>query len=291
MSSLNHPAIVLAAYGSSHPRAMTTYARIVDRYQKTFFGSEVKLAFTSKHIRERIAEKEHIRIPGPLTALADLQDQGYRDVAVQPLHIVPGGEFHELASLVQGLRCIRGRFGFRSLEIGRPLLADLEDCRRGSLALTPILDGIIPDIHDAHEGLPAELKRDPDVEAVVLIGHGSRHPGDCIYSQMADILEISHKNAFLGTLEGHPGIEDVILKLKRSRVKKVRLIPFLLVAGGHAAKDIAGDDKGSWKSILKSQGFDTSVYPNGLGESERITEIFIEHTKYILGLNISLDSA
>lgn len=282
MSSLNHPAIVLAAYGSSHPRAMATYARIVDRYQKAFFGSEVKLAFTSKHIGEKVAEKERIRIPGPLTALADLQDQGYRDAAVQPLHIVPGGEFHELASLVQGLRCIKGRFGLRSLEIGRPLLADLEDCRKVSLALTPILDGIT---FDTDEGAATELKRvkrDPDEEAVVLVGHGSSHPGDCIYSQMADILELYHKNAFLGTLEGHPGIEDVILKLKGSGVKKVRLLPFLLVAGGHAAKDIAGGDKGSWKSILKSQGFDTSVYPNGLGESEWIIDIFMEHTRHAL---------
>ncbi len=272
ISSQNYPAIVLAAYGSSHPRAMATYARIVDRYQKAFFGSDVKLAFTSKHIRERLAEKECIRIPGPLTALADLQDQGCRDVAVQPLHIVPGSEFHELASLVQGFRCIGGRFGFRSLEMGRPLLADLEDCRRVSFALTPILDGI------NHEGAATELKRDTDEEAVVLVGHGSSHPGDCIYSQMADILERSHKNAFLGTLEGHPGLEDVVLQLKRSGVKKARLIPFLLVAGGHAVKDMAGDGKGSWRSILESRGFDTSVYLNGLGESEGITDILIAHT-------------
>lgn len=272
MSPKSYPAIVLAAYGSSHPRAMATYARIVDRYQKTFLGSEVKLAFTSRLIREMVAEKEQIRIPSPLIALADLQDLGCRDVVVQPLHIVPGGEFHELASLVQGFGCIHGRFGFKCLEIGRPLLTDLEDCKRVSIALTPILDRI------THEETTTELKRDPDEEAVVLVGHGSSHPGDCIYSQMADVLERSHKNAFLGTLEGHQGIEDVILKLKRSGVKKARLMPFLLVAGGHAVKDVAGDDKGSWKSVIESRGFDTSVYLGGLGESEEITDIFIEHT-------------
>lgn len=232
----------------------------------------MKLAFTSRLIRESVVEKEQIRIPSPLVALADLQDQGCRDVVVQPLHIVPGGEFHELASLVQGFRCIGGRFGFRNLEMGRPLLANLEDCKKVSFALTPILDGI------NHEGETTELRRDPAEEAVALVGHGSSHPGDCIYSQMANILEQSHKNVFLGTLEGHPGLEDVILLLKRSGVKKAKLIPFLLAAGGHAVKDVAGDDEGSWKCVLESQGFDTTVYLIGLGESEEIIDIFIEHT-------------
>jgi sirohydrochlorin cobaltochelatase len=273
MPSMDYPAIVLVAYGSVYPEAMATYAGIVDRYQKEFSGSEVKLAFTSEHIRRKVAEKEGIAIPSPLTALADLQDHGNRDVAVQSLHIVPGGEFHETAHLVNGLNSIRGRFGLRRLGVGRPLLASLKDCQIVSFALKPILDRI------THKGRTIDLHRDPEEEAVVLVGHGSSHPGECIYSQMASILKQSHKNVFLGTLEGYPGLEEVIANLEESGVKRARMVPFLLVAGGHVFKDVAGNDEGSWRSIIGGRGFQTRVLLQGLGESEEIVGLLLEHTK------------
>jgi hypothetical protein len=82
---------------------MATYTRIVDRYQEEFSNSEVKLAFTSEHIRRKVAEKEGIAIPSPLTALADLQDHGHGDVAVQS-RIVPE-QFHET---VDGQNALEG---------------------------------------------------------------------------------------------------------------------------------------------------------------------------------------
>lgn len=283
MPSMDYPAIVLVAYGSAYPGAMTTYTRIVDRYQEEFSNSEVKLAFTSERIRRKVAEKEGIAIPSPLTALADLQDHGHGDVAVQSLHIVPGGEFHEMAFLVNGLKCIGGRFGFRCLEIGRPLLSSHKDCQRVSSALKPILNRIN---HEGtmREGRTIELHRNepyrnPEEEAVILVGHGSSHPGECVYSQMAGILKQSHKNVFLGTLEGHPGLEEVIVNLEEARAKRAILIPFLLVAGGHVFKDVAGDDEGSWRSIIESRRFQTRVHLQGLGESEEIVGLFLEHTK------------
>lgn len=278
MPSTDYPAIVLVAYGSAYPGAMATYTRIVDRYQEEFSNSELRLAFTSEHIRRKVAEKEGVAISSPLTALADLQDHGHRDVAIQSLHIAPGSEFHETAFLLNGLKCIRGRFGFRCLETGRPLLSSLKDCQRVSSALTPILNRI------THEGTMREGRtigphRDSEEEAVILVGHGSSHPGECIYSQMAGILKQSHKNVFLGTLEGHPGLEEVIVNLEEARAKRAILIPFLLVAGGHVFKDVAGDDEGSWRSFIENRGFQARVHLQGLGESEEIVGLFLEHTK------------
>ncbi len=266
------PAIILVAYGSLHSQAMATYARIKKHYEMEFENSEVRLALTSEHIRRRIAKRDHIAIHSPLVALADLQDLGYRDVAVQSLHVAPGGEFHELALLVQGMKSIEGRFGFGRLEMGMPLLASLEDCKKVSLALGSVLDGILLEEEQREQ-------RDPGEEAVVLVGHGSSHPGDSIYSQMASILEQSYRNVFLGTLEGYPGIEEVILHLKKAEAKMVRLNPFLLVSGGHVLHDMAGDGKDSWKSIIEREGFKTRTYLEGLGDSKEIVDIFIEHTR------------
>jgi len=58
---------------------------------------------------QELEEKEGRSIPSPLVALAQLQDWGQRNVVAQSLHIVPGDEFHQLASLVRGLEGVKGK--------------------------------------------------------------------------------------------------------------------------------------------------------------------------------------
>jgi sirohydrochlorin cobaltochelatase len=82
-------------------------------------------------------------------------------------------------------------------------------------------------------------------------------------------------------LEGFPGLLEIVaeMKGKSSGTKKIRLLPFLLVAGGHAEKDIAGDDMASWKSTLSREGFEVETQLCGLGESSEIVSLFMEHTR------------
>jgi sirohydrochlorin cobaltochelatase len=115
--------------------------------------------------------------------------------------------------------------------------------------------------------------------AYVLMGHGTSHSANRVYSQMAEVLKEDHKNVFLGTLEGFPGIDDVLLQTKKSRAKKVILMPFLLVTGGHALEDLAGGSANSWKGIFEREGFRTEVNQKGLGENDGVVDIFIEHTR------------
>ncbi len=199
-----------------------------------FPGAEVRLAFTSGYIRRRLLERDGNSIPNPFTVLAELQDMGHEEIVVQSLQIAPGEDFHHVALLVQGLSGIAGKFGFRSLELGKPLLADLEDCMKVSAALAPILERVTV------EGVVQKRPRDAHKSAVVLMGHGSRHPGDSVYSMMAKVLGREHTNVFLGTLEGYPGIDEMLSQLKSSGVKEARLIPFLLVAGGHVSERYGG---------------------------------------------------
>ncbi|VVB68238.1 Cobalt chelatase (CbiK) [uncultured archaeon] len=271
-----NPAIVLAAYGSAYPGALATYDPIKAAYERAFPGSTVLLAFTSQAMRLELAKIEGRRIPSPLAALAELQDQGQRNVIVQSLHIVPGEEFRQLASLVQGLKGMPGKFGFEHLETGMPLLSSLEDCQKVSLLLPPSWDKITVN------GRSQKSPRDPEKEAVALAGHGTGHAADSLYSLLASVLAKDHRNVFLSTLEGFPGIVELILRLKASGTEKVRLLPFLLVVGGHAVEDIAGDGPKSWKSILEREGFDVEAILEGLGENEEMVAIFIEHTKSAL---------
>ncbi len=274
--SAKNPSIILAAYGSAYPGALATYDRIKTAYERAFPGSRVLLAFTSQAMRLGLAKIEGRSIPSPLAALAELQDQGQKAVIVQSLHIVPGAEFHQLFSLIRGLESVQGKFGFEHLEMGLPLLSSLEDCQKVSSLLSPTWDRITVN------GRAQKSPRDPEKEAVALVGHGTGHIADSLYSLLAQVLEKDHRNVFLGTLEGFPGIEELILHLKGSGTKKVRLLPFLLVAGGHAVEDIAGSGPKSWKSILAREGFDVEASLWGLGENEEMAAIFIEHTRRAL---------
>lgn len=56
------------------------------------------------------------------------------------------------------------------------------------------------------------------------------------------------KNVFVFTVEGYPTVENLISKLKINKIKKVTLMPLMLVAGDHANQDMAGDDKESFLS-------------------------------------------
>jgi sirohydrochlorin cobaltochelatase len=274
MPYMEKPGIVLAPYGSLYPRALATYEQIRAAYGREFPGSRVILAFTSQFMAERLFENKGIRIPGPLAALAELHEIGCRSAVVQSLQIVPGEEFHELAKLVQALE-IGGKLGFERLEIGLPLLSSLEDCKKVSSALPAVWK------RDSLNGEPGEISSDPEKEAVLLVGHGTGHPADSLYSLMAQVLKKNHTSVFLGTVEGFPGLSELSVELKGigPRIKKVRLLPFLLVAGGHAEKDIAGDDTASWKSTLIREGFEVETHLRGMGESPEIISIFIEHTR------------
>ena len=172
MSSQDDLAIILVAYGSLSTQAWTTYDKIKATYELEFPDSKIEIAFTAGFIRRRLEKEgdEGVFFQSPLTALARLQDSGCKDVVVQSLHVVPGGEFHQVASLVRGLRSVGGKFGFQNLVIGMPLLASREDYLKASSALKPHLFA---------------RPRDPGEVAVVLVGHGTDHPADSAYARMA----------------------------------------------------------------------------------------------------------
>ncbi|HUS74680.1 MAG TPA: sirohydrochlorin cobaltochelatase, partial [Methanothrix sp.] len=202
------------------------------------------------------------------------------------------------AALVQGLKR-SSRQGFSHLEIGQPLLSDLPDCQRissllpslwmGSPSNSNAADEAADETVDGTADYTADEKppggfslRNPVKEAVLLVGHGTGHPADALYSLMAQILKREHRNVFLGTIEGFSGLEDLLPELKGCGAKVVRLLPFLLVAGGHAENDIAGQSPESWKSTLEREGFEVAADLRGLGESPEIVSLFLEHTRNAL---------
>lgn len=259
--------IVLAPYGTLFLPALDTYDQIKKAYEREFPGSPVRLAHTSHLMIRRLLENEGIRVKSLPEALEEMRDLGSESVVVQSLQIVPGGEFHQVAALVQGWK---GRKpGFSRLGVGLPLLSDRADCRRVSSLLPALCCG------------PA-YRQGPEKEAVLLVGHGTGHPADALYSLMSMVLKKDHKNVFLGTMEGFSTLAEILPELVGYGARVVRLLPFLLVAGGHAENDIFGQSPSSWKSTLEKEGYEVVADRRGLGERGEIVSLFLEHTRNAL---------
>lgn len=268
-------AVLLIVFGTSYPEAQAAYLNIQKIYRKQFPDAEISIAFTSDYIRRKLQERDNVSIDNPLTGLSNLNDQGHLNVVVQSLHVIPGEEFHDLANIVGSVRGVNGKFGFENLVLASPLLTSMQDYHRVSQALTSQFDQNTTGALRTSNSTP----RDPEKMAVVFMGHGTEHPANSAYSQMANILAKEHKNVFLGTVEGYPGYDELLASLKESGVKKVRLMPFMLVAGDHALNDLTGNESESWMSMLEAEGFEIDSNLKGMGENDDIVEIFVEHTK------------
>lgn len=274
----DNPAILLVVFGTSNHEAQAAYENIERVYKQEFPEAKIQIAFTSDYIRRKIQQRDNIYIDNPLTALARLNDEGYINVVIQSLHVIPGEEFHDMVNIVESVSGIDGKFGFKNITIGAPLLMSHADYHDVSAALASQFD----ECTTGQERTPHKSPRDPNETAIVFMGHGTEHPANSAYSQMANTLASDYKNVFLGTVEGYPTYDDVVAELKAAKVKNVRLMPFMVVAGDHALNDLTGNETYSWKSMLEKEGFAVDFNLKGLGENDDIAKIFVQHTKYAL---------
>jgi len=279
-------AIVIACFGTTYPQTLIDILDIKESIQKAFPDAKVRLAFTSNIIR-RIWQKrrhdpkyknvpEEIRyVKSPLATIADLQDEGYKTIIVQPTHLYAGEEFADLTSYIRALnqiKTIKPKYmPFHKLVLGRPIL------------------GMPGPQHDYHIDLEIAAKalRD-DVEfakkrnaALVYMGHGNEFYSTGAYIELQQTMRKMYPDVkiFIGTVEGFPTLEDVIKGLVHTRVKRVVLKPLMIVAGDHARNDMAGDDKDSWKNRIKAKGIEVIPVIKGLGEKKSIRQILIQHIK------------
>jgi len=224
-------AILLVTFGTSLPKAQAVFDLIDVAVKKAHPGLEVRWAYTSKKIRLKVAKQQGKEWLSPEEALARLMDEGFTHLAVQSLHVMPGQEFHQLASVVKGFGAMAE--GFSRITLGQPLCSTTDDLKAVSAALVA--------------DLPPQRKKN---EAVCFMGHGTHHPAGVVYPALAYLLAQADPLLFMGTVEGYPMVEDLKAQLIARGVHKAYLVPFMTVAGDHAVNDMAGDEPDSWKSVL-----------------------------------------
>lgn len=251
--------ILLVAFGTTVPSANSALENIGTLAAKAFPGVEIRWAYTSRIVREVLAERgEHV--DSPAEALATMGEDGFTHVAVQSLHTIPGEEFHNLLITVKRFENMPK--GIEQIALGAPLLAAPAD-------MDAVADALMA-------SLPADRKAE---DAVVLMGHGTHHPGNVYYPGMQYYFSRRDPNVLVGTVEGVPSLDDVSAALRERGVKRVFLMPFMAVAGDHATNDMAGNEEDSWKSVLSAQGFRCIPVLKGTGELDAVAAVWIEHLK------------
>lgn len=242
--------IIFVASGTT-ASTVDTYRQMEEALAAPFPGHPRHWAFSSRVIRRRLESQGRPSAPTPVAVLEALERQGYRRVVMQSLHLICGEEFHHMARAAAG----------SSLEvrIGMPLLAQPEDFE----AVAVWLENIRPQALDA---------------ALVLVGHGTAHPSWTAYAVLAQSMAARFGASIqLGLLKGMPTLEAIAARSVAAGIQQIILRPFMLVAGTHFKRDVAGAQETSWRERLKKHGMEVSLDAQALGTQAPIIDLFSRH--------------
>lgn len=249
---------ILAAFGTSDEEAAESLHALQSAYEKQ--GDTVIWAYSSNIIRAKLNKEKHV-VYSVTEALDFAAENGYKDIKIQSLHVVPAEEYMKICRLISRYMESKGE-NFNSVTMGHPLLSSKQD-----------LDKTIEAVFSA---LPKERAKE---DALILMGHGNdRGTGDLSLLAAAYAFHSADPMVWLATVEGTLAFDNVLAELRQTKAKKVWLMPFMIVAGDHAKNDMAGEEEDSWKSMLMKNGYEVHAVLNGLGSIPKIQTLFIEHT-------------
>lgn len=251
--------VLVVSFGTTFAETrQKTISAIEEAIEKAFPGYAVRRAFTSGMIRSKLAKRDGILIDGPEEALERAVRSGVKELIVQPTHLMDGKEYNKLMDVL-----VRFAPSFEKVTAGLPLLSSPED-------FTAVAKAVRTHLPVTEENT-----------AVVLMGHGTDAPSNAVYAEMQSVLnegDEDEQEYFIATVEGTPTVTDVLTEIWESAAYlDIILAPFMIVAGDHAANDLAGEEEDSWKTIFLNHGYRVQTQLQGIGEWQEIQELFAEH--------------
>ncbi len=280
-------AIIIASFGTTVPTAVTSIINIYNKTKETYPNTRVQITFTSNIIRSVWQERqvnvqkwltmgiprEILFVKNIISTIGDLREEGYRNIIVQPTHMFYMEQSQDLQSYVNGIASIQTTKEkwkpFDKLVMGRPAL------------------GMPGDRYDYHKDVAQAVKTlaadaalaEKEGALLVYMGHGNDHWSTGIYAETQKKMREVYPGVktYIGVVEGMPSLEDLLPAMNHTKVKKVILKPFMIVAGDHAVNDMAGEETDSWKSILSKSGFQVQPVLQGLGSNDAFARIFADH--------------
>ncbi len=274
-------ALLLVTFGSTYEEPHKTYAGMVKKFKEAFPNKDVYLAFTSTICITRWGAKTKEYYATPDVWLNALANNGYKNIAVQSLHVIPGEEYLLVKNYY--LPRFQAEHAGIPVTLGDALLASDKDISKvGDILLSKF---------------KAQLDKG---ETVIFMGHGN--PKDEYIKDMpnvnagyekleADMQKKFPKQILVGTVDYEPMlINEILPKMKYQLGLKegsvVNLTPLMSIAGDHANNDMAGDredgvpeDEQSWKVQMTDAKYKVNCELKGLADYPEIVDIWIAHAK------------
>lgn len=254
--------LLVVSFGTSYAETRKRTIEALERDLALAFPDyRIYRAFTSRMIIKKL-KKQGLAVMTVPEALKAMEQDGIRQVLIQPTHVINGIENDGMR---EEARQMRG--AFESIFVGDPLLTSHRDNEEA-------IGAVMEEFKDLDED-----------EALVFMGHGSDHYANSVYAALDYMFkDMGYKNVFVGTVEAYPSVESLSRMIKDSRAKRIVLAPFMIVAGDHANNDMAGEDEDSWKSRFEKAGYPVECRLKGLGEYPGIRQIFVRHAKEAKGI-------
>ena len=251
-------ALLVVSFGTSFEEALPAIVNIEETCKKAFPDYDFYRAFTSGMIIRKWARTKNVIIHNPDEVMKRLVAEGYEEVICQPTHIINGLEYDKMMNML-----LAYKDQIPTIKVGNPLLTEEEDYKEACEIVM--------------QELEKPLAKD---EAFVFMGHGTEHFANSAYSQFENMLrDLGHESTYVGTVEGFPSLDYVIRRLKIRDIKKVYVMPLMIVAGDHAHNDMAGDSPDSWVCQFENAGFEVCPIIKGLGEYPGIRRMYVEHAQ------------
>lgn len=258
----NDKAVVVVSFGSTFDDTRTKdIGGIEEAISKAFPNRDFKRAFTSYIIMERLEKNKGIKVKDLETTLQDLKKAGYKDILVQPTHLLHGEEYEK--KVVTTVNKFKGEFD--KIVISDPLMVDKNDFALAASAVAT--------------QFPTLQKG----EGIVLMGHGSPRDNNKSFGNTYKILQETFDKMGLpvvvGTVEevDTPNVDAVLEQVKARGYKNVHMFPIMIVAGDHANNDMYGDEEDSWKSLIEAMGVKTVGHLQGLGRNAAVQALYVQH--------------
>lgn len=243
-------AIVLSCFGSVVEQQK--YLDLAKKVEESFSDAKVFVAFQSRMVLKKLAKnsKEYKNLT---QTLADVDMLGYKRVVVASINLFPACEHQHIKRIVDGFNSFSESY---------------IKCTDAILNKTKYTTKALLEIDKKFKSLES---------ANLFIIHGSpklETIGLGAIEYAGGFLSRINKNNLFCSLEGaYPFFsmqEAIIDELKQKGLRKVNLIPLLLVSGNHYEKDAV-----EIKEILEKAGFQIELASNGSEKYALIEESYI----------------
>lgn len=252
-------AIVIVSFGTTNLKGLEKLELFEEEVRKNVDAKHhVCKAFTSSLLSNMLFNKHGKIVPRLEEVLFNLSNNRYKEVYIQPLHVIEGSEYSSIERTIKEYN-----YSFSKITLGTPLMSNEE--RQLSEGCNLIFKAI-----------EKEVSKDDNI---VLVGHGSNTITTDAYNKLREtFLSNEYKNVYIGTLEGDIKKEDIIEKLLKDKVKNITMIPILILPGNHIEKDIFGENF-SWKSTIKEHNINVKSIKKALIEYEEIRDFYLNNSK------------